>query len=162
LPPVRRLVALMVLIAGLAGCRGGSRAQAPSPSTQTSPSPQPAASPEPSLLYVWRNFEETGIPEEATIYADGTVRYRNLLHTQQGIKVITRRIDPTGIERLVARVDLAHADASSVKPRRDGYRWVIRRNGVTGTAADGHVHGPLRVLVERLSALMNRLRADSL
>ena len=44
------------------------------------------------LVYVWRNFEFTGIPEEMAIYANGDVRYRNLLHTQTTIKIITDKL----------------------------------------------------------------------
>jgi hypothetical protein len=154
-----RPFALALLAVALAGC--GAK---PEPRSAATPTPTATAA-APTLLYAWRNFEETGIPEEATISTDGTVRYRNLLHTQKSIKTFTRRLRPAelqAIRALAGRVDLAKADASGEKPRRDGYRWVLRRNGVTGTAADGHVHGALGALVRRLSALMDRLRADSL
>ena len=112
-------------------------------------------------LYVWRNFELTGIPEEISIARDGRLRYRNLLHTQRGIPVRTGRLgaaDLATLRRLVARVDLRHAASADVTPRRDGYRWVIRAGGATGTAADGHLHGAMRPLVARLRALMDRLQ----
>jgi hypothetical protein len=171
---MRRLVVLAMLICGLAGCGGGSESSGRPSATATaeaaaSATPSPAAADaapkSPMLLYAWRNFEETGIPEEATIYTDGTVRYRNLLHTQNSIKVFTRRLAPSqlvAIRGLVGKIDLAHADASGETPRRDGYRWVLRRHGVVGTAADGHVQGTLGQLVKRLSALMDRLRSKSL
>jgi hypothetical protein len=56
---------------------------------------------------MWRNFEETGIPEELTIYRDGALRYRNLLHTQMGIRVISSQLGPgqlASVRRLVKRV----------------------------------------------------------
>jgi hypothetical protein len=114
---------------------------------------------------VWRNFEATGIPEEMTIYADGGVRYRNLLHTQSTLRVLTARLPPAKVarlRRLLGGVDLSHADASGVKPRRDGYRYVIRSRGRVGTAADGHLRGPIRPLVSVLRAEMDRLQARSL
>jgi hypothetical protein len=114
-------------------------------------------------LYAWRNFELTGIPEEVAIYGDGEVRYRNLLHTQRGIAVRRERLPgPTlaTLRRLVARVDLRRADSSGVKPRRDGFRWIIRAGGRTGTAADGHLHGPMRPLVARLRSLMDHMLAS--
>jgi hypothetical protein len=116
------------------------------------------------LLYVWRNFEETGIPDELTIYADGSLRYRYLLHTQMGIEPQRARLRPArmaALQALIRRVDVGRADASGVKPRRSGYRWVLRRGGRTGTAADGHLTGPLRTLLPQLSALMDRLQAAS-
>ena len=151
----------------LIGCGGSSHPAAPE---------TPAASPKPPashasrardrpLLYVWRNFELTGIPEDMTIYADGRVRYRNLLHTQQGIpvqRVRLRHAQLRTLRKLLGAVDLERADASGVKPRRDGYRYVIRSHGRVGTAADGHLHGPIRPLVIRLRAQMDRLRRSSL
>jgi hypothetical protein len=112
-------------------------------------------------LYVWRNFELTGIPEELSIARDGRLRYRNLLHTQRGIPVRTGRLDASELarlRRLLARVDLRRARSAGVRPRRDGFRWVIRSGGRTGTAADGHLHGPLRTLVARVRVLMDRLQ----
>ena len=114
---------------------------------------------------MWRNFEETGVPEEMTIYRDGTLRYRNLLHTQMGIKVITTHLHGAQLARmrtLVRAVDLRRTDASAVKPRRDGFRYVLRRDGRVGTAADGHLSGPVRPLVLRLRHLMDELQTSSL
>jgi hypothetical protein len=99
------------------------------------------------------------------IYVDGEVRYRNLLHTQQRIKILSDRLRPAQLarfRRLLDAVDLRHADASSVKPRRSGFRYIIRRGRVTSTAADGHLSGPIRPLVVRLRAEMDRLSAGSL
>lgn len=148
----------------LIGCGGSSRPVAPtvSPSSHATNRSHPRPRP---LLYVWRNFELTGVPEDMTIYADGRVRYRNLLHTQKSIPVRRDRLRPAQLRafrRLLNAVDLARADASGVKPRRDGYRYVIRSRGRVGTAADGHLHGPIRLLVTRLRAEMDRLRRTSL
>ena len=117
------------------------------------------------MLYVWRNFEETGIPEEMTVYADGEVRYRNLLHTQRSIPVLSGHLSPgrlTRIRRALDAIDLTHFDASDVKPRRSGYRYVIRSHGRVATAADGHLRGRIRPLVLELGAQMDRLRQSSL
>jgi hypothetical protein len=152
------LPVVLVAVVGLTACGGTSR----------SPDPQRSAmhpAREAQLLYVWRNFEETGIPEEMTIYADGEVRYRNLLHTQRTIRVVSGRLAPprlTRIRRALDAVVLSHVDASGVKPRRSGYRYVIRSRGQVGTAADGHLRGPIRPLVEELRAQMDRLRQKSL
>jgi hypothetical protein len=111
-------------------------------------------------LSVWRNFEFTGVPDEMTVYGDGELRYRNLLHTQRGIPVRRERLRPAqlaALRRLVGRVDLQRADSAGVTPRRDGYRWIIRAGGHTGTAADGHLHGAMRPLVARLRALMDHM-----
>jgi hypothetical protein len=144
----------------VAGCGAGAEPPAAAPHAR------PAAhQSKPKLLYVWRNFEETGVPEEMTIYRDGTLRYRNLLHTQMGIKVITSHLDGAQLarmRRLVRAVDLRHTDASGVKPRRDGFRYVLRRDGRVGTAADGHLSGPVRPLVLRLRGLMDKLQTSSL
>ena len=110
---------------------------------------------------MWRNFELTGIPEDVSIARDGRLRYRNLLHTQRGIPVRSGRLRPTQLatlRRLLDRVDLRAAGSAGVTPGRDGYRWVIRFGGVTGTAADGHLRGALRPLVARLRGLMDRLQ----
>src|SRR3954451_24131843 len=156
-----RLAGLVLAAAGvLAGCGGAA---------QPAPSPHPSATPRPAaarpLLYVWRNFEFTGIPDEMTIYVNGEVHYRNLLHTQQKLRVLKTKLQPpelARVRRLLGDVDLRHADASGVKPRRDGYRYIIRSGGQVGTAADGHLHGPVRRLVVRLRAEMDRMQQDSL
>jgi hypothetical protein len=49
-------------------------------------------------------------------------------------------------------------DASSLKPRRSGFRYVIRSHGQVGTAVDGHLRGPIRPLVLELRAQMDRLQ----
>jgi hypothetical protein len=84
---------------------------------------------------------------------------------QQGIPVLTGRVAPsrlTRIRRALDALDLSHVDASGVKPRRTGYRYVIRSQGEVGTAADGHLHGPIRLLVLELRAQMDSLRHRSL
>jgi hypothetical protein len=151
-------LAVLVAVVWLAACGGTLR-----PQDQDGSAIQPAR--EAQLIYVWRNFEETGIPEEMTIYADGEVRYRNLLHTQRSIPVLTGRLAPgrlTRIRRALDAVDLSDVDASDVKPRRSGYRYVIRSHGRVGTAADGHLRGAIRPLVLQLRAEMDRLRQRSL
>jgi hypothetical protein len=156
----RTPIAGLAVAVCVAGCGGAATppAAAPHPTSAAHQS-------KPKLLYVWRNFEETGVPEEMTIYRDGTLRYRNLLHTQMGIKVITSHLDRAQLvrmRRLVRAVDLRRTDASGVKPSRDGFRYVLRRDGRVGTAADGHLSGPVRPLVLRLRGLMDELQTSSL
>ena len=160
---------LVVAAAALAGCGGGTPdgpdGARPSSKTTVPASARHAAPRAPSLLYVWRNFEETGIPEDMAIYADGRIRYRNLLHTQQHIRVQRARLRPhklRSIRRLLRAVDLRQADASGVTPSRSGYRYVIRSRGGLGTAADGHLHGAIRPLVHWLGAEMDRLGRNSM
>jgi hypothetical protein len=160
---------LVVAVAALAGC-GGRTPEGPAGSRSASPTVVPrsaraAAERAHPLLYVWRNFEETGVPEDMAIYADGRIRYRNLLHTQQHIRVQRARLRPDelqSIRRLLRAVDLRHTDASGVTPRRSGYRYVIRSRGGLGTAADGHLHGAIRPLVHWLGTTMDRLARNSL
>jgi hypothetical protein len=156
----RTTIAPIAVALCLAGCGASAHPPAAAPHA-----PPAAHERKPQLLYVWRNFEETGVPEEMTIYRDGTLRYRNLLHTQMGIKVITSHLDPAQLarlRRLVGAVDLRRTSASGVKPRRDGFRYVLRRGGRVGTAADGHLRGPVRPLVLRLRGLMDDLQTSSL
>jgi hypothetical protein len=144
----------------LAACGGGSSGNGGAERPAAAGARAPARTAHP-WLYVWRNFELTGIPEEVSIARDGGMRYRNLLHTQRGIPVRTGRLRPAqlaGLRRLLARVDLRATGSAGVRPRRDGYRWVIRFRGVTATAADGHLRGALRSLVGRLRAVMDRLQ----
>src|SRR3954469_2789282 len=120
-----RLAGLVLAAAGvLAGCGG---AAGPGPAPHSSATGRPAAAP--PLLYVWRNFEFTGIPDEMTIYVNGEVHYRNLLHTQQKLRVLKTKLQPTELARLrrpLGDVAPRRADPSGVKPRRDGYRYIIR------------------------------------
>jgi hypothetical protein len=150
--PSMRGVIAVVLVVVLAGCAGRS---GPPPRT-------PAKEP---LVYVWRNFEFTGIPEEMTVYEDGEVRYRNLLHTQARIKVVSGRMGAgalSDLRRQLARVDLDRAKATGDKPRRSGFRYIVRSQGHAGTAAEGHLRGRMGGLVRTLAAEMNRLQGGSL
>src|SRR3954453_6214724 len=86
-----RLAGLVLAAAGvLAGC---GRAAGPAPAPHPSATARPAAAR--PLLYVGRNFEFTGIPDEMTIYVNGEVHYRNLLHTQQKLRVLKTKLQPT-------------------------------------------------------------------
>src|SRR4051794_12237668 len=160
----QRATWLALAAAGLlAGCGGDAARPKPAPTpTPAAAPPKPRAA---QLVYVWRNFEFTGIPDELTIYVNGDVRYRNLLHTQQSIKILTARLrasELARLRRLLAAVDLRRADASGVKPRRSGFRYIIHSGGRVGTAADGHLHGAVRRLVRHLGAEMDRMQTNSL
>jgi hypothetical protein len=157
---MRATAAILLLLTScaLAACGSGSggAAQAPARGATAAADGRP-------WLYVWRNFEFTGIPDELSVYRDGSLRYRNLLHTQRGIHVRRGRLTAgqlATLRHLLARVDLRRADSAGETPRRSGFRWIIRSGGRTGTAADGHLHGPIRPLVARLRALMDRLQTE--
>lgn len=157
----RKTIVVVAAATALAGCGEKTPSPVRTPAAAKS-TPAHRSAP---LVYVWRNFEVTGIPEEMTIYRDGSVRYRYLLHTQHGIETQTEHLRPPALRafrRLVRRVDLRHADASRLEPPRDGYRYIIRHGGVTGTAVDGHLHGAMRRLVVRLGAQLDRLQSKSL
>jgi hypothetical protein len=79
--------------------------------------------------------------------------------------VVPGRLPPgrlTRIRRALDAVDLTNVDASSLKPRRSGFRYVIRSHGQVGTAVDGHLRGPIRPLVLELRGQMDRLQEKSL
>jgi hypothetical protein len=153
-------LAIALAVPVLAGC--GHAAPAATAATAAATPAATRAATSPRLVAVWRNFEETGIPEDLAVFRDGRFRYRNLLHTQRGIGAEEGRLRPgelRRLRRLLARTDLARADASGVVPRRSGFRYVITAGGEVGTAADGHLHGRMRPLVRALGRLMDRLRA---
>src|SRR5215216_3517455 len=156
------LLAVTIAIAGCGQDSDSAATHASAAPGRASTTSAPAGRP---LLYVWRNFEETGVPDELTVYRDGAIRYRNLLHTQHTIKPISGRLadhELSELRTLVRRTDLHFADASGVKPRRSGYRYVLRTRDGGGTAADGHLHGSMRRLVIRIRAIMDRLQTNSL
>ena len=158
-PGGRLAAAAIVAIAASAGCGHASHpAATPTPARASKARLVP-------LVYIWRNFELTGIPDEMTVYTNSEVRYRNLLHTQTGIKTLSAKLRPVqvaNLRRLLSQIDLDRADASAVEPRRSGYRYMIRSHGQVATAADGHLRGSIRRLVQLLGAQMDRLQAGSL
>lgn len=159
---MKSAVPLLAAAALLAGCGHAAKPAAPRASATARPASAERLVP---LVYVWRNFEFTGIPEEMTVYTNNEVRYRNLLHTQMHIKTISDTLDPVQaarLRRLLAATDLDRADASGVRPRRSGFRYIVRSRGHTGTAADGHLKGHMGQLVRTLGATMDRLSEGSL
>jgi hypothetical protein len=163
----RRLAAAAILaVAASAGCGHASHPARTDASVTSQPAAtRPAKEHLTPLVYIWRNFEFTGIPDEMTVYTNSEVRYRNLLHTQIGIKTLSAKLRPiqvANLRRLLADIDLDRADAAAAKPRRSGYRYIIRSGGHIGTAVDGHLHGLMRRLVRTLGAQMDRMQAGSL
>ena len=159
---MKSAVPLLAAAALLAGCGHADKPAAPRASATARPATNERLIP---LVYVWRNFEFTGIPEEMTVYTNNEVRYRNLLHTQSQIKVVRAKLSPARLRALrgeLARVDLARAKATGVKPTRSGFRYIVRSRGHTGTAADGHLKGHMGQLVRTLGATMDRLSEGSL
>jgi hypothetical protein len=162
----RRAAATVLAAGAFAGCGQASRPAA----NDTSATPRPAATQTARqrltpLIYIWRNLEYAATPDEMTVYTNNEVRYRNHLHTQTTIKTLSAELRPAqvaNLRRLLADIDLDRADASAVKPPRWGYRYIIRSHGHLGTAADGHLRGPMRRLVRTLGAQMDRMQAHSL
>src|SRR4051812_43604353 len=91
-----RNIAVIAIVA--AGCGDSARPAAmPTPRATAAQSAGARLTP---LVYIWRNFEYTGIPEEMTVYTNGEMRYRNLLHTQTSIKTIDAKLRPGQVAKL--------------------------------------------------------------
>src|SRR4051812_28879269 len=115
-PHATRLAAAAIVAAGvLAGCGGAPDHAATHAAATRRPPAQEHHTP---LVSIWRNLEFSGIPEDMTVYSNGEVHYRNLLHTQVRIKILTAKLRPTQLaklRRLLADVDLDRADASALR-----------------------------------------------
>jgi hypothetical protein len=154
LPKSSPLSARKLLIAAalvLPGCGGGDR---------TAPPPSPAARAKPAeLVYMSRNSWDA-VPEDITVYADGRVDYRQLLHTKLNMKVRTLRLAPAALadlRALVARTRLKGADRPGAEQPRDGFRYLLRIGGRSISTVDGALAPGVRPLVRRLARLQDRL-----
>jgi hypothetical protein len=166
---IGRLAATTALLVLLAGCGGSAPQRASSPDRASSPahasSPDReaalAASHGGELVYLSRNVE-TGIPEDVYVYADGTVRYRYLLHTKITMRDRHTTLSAASMQRLhalLARTRLNDADRGGTKPPRGGYWYVLRTAGRTIATADGHLAPGVRPLITRLGRLEDRMLA---
>lgn len=161
---IRRLLVTIALLA-LAGCGGSApqRASAPARPAAAAASPDReaalAARHGGELVYLSRNVE-TGIPEDVYVYADGTVRYRYLLHTKITMRDRHTTLSAASMQRLdalLARTRLQGADRGGTKPPRGGYWYVLRTAGRTIATADGHLAPGVKPLITRLGRLEDRM-----
>jgi hypothetical protein len=143
---VGRVAVVVLALAALAGC--GDAAKPPEPVGK-----QPR-----ELVYMSRNTY-WAVPEDVTIYDDGTVSYRYLLHTKPVVDVRRTRLSPAALaemRRLVARTRLAGADRPGAAPR-DGYNYMLRLDGRSITTVDGRLTPSVRPLIRRLARLEDRM-----
>jgi hypothetical protein len=108
-----------VLALVIAGC--GS-------STRSEPVPKPGPRP---LVYMSRNTL-WAVPDDVTVYSNGRVDYRQLLHTKISIKVRRAKLSPaalSSLQRLVAGTRLAGADRAGSAQPRNGFTYLLRING---------------------------------
>jgi hypothetical protein len=162
---IRRFIAMAASLAALlvlAGC-GGSSPQRASTPTRAAASPDReaalAARHGGELVYLSRNVE-TGIPEDIYVYADGTVRYRYLLHTKITMRDRHTTLSAASLKRLHAllgRTRLRGADRGGTTPPRGGYWYVLRMAGRTIATADGHLAPGVKLLITRLGRLEDRM-----
>jgi len=141
---------LILAVLALAGCGGAQE--------QPQPAARPAAKPR-ELVYMSRNSWDA-IPEDISVYADGRVDYRQILHTKINMKVRTMRLAPASLAELrslLARTRLRGADRVGVGQPRNGFRYLLRIDGRSITTADGALAPGVRPLVRRLARLEDRL-----
>jgi hypothetical protein len=152
---------LATLLALLAGCGGSAPQRASTPARAASPDREAtlAASHGGELVYLSRNVE-TGIPEDVYVYADGTVRYRYLLHTKITMRDRHTTLSAASMKRLrglLARTRLNGADRGGTTPPRAGYWYVLRLAGRTIATTDGHLAPGVKPLITRLGRLEDRM-----
>ena len=140
-------VAAVLAAAMIAGCGGG-------------PGPEPAAKPGPRpLVYMSRNTL-WAVPDDVTVYADGRVDYRLLLHTKVNMKVRRTKLSPPALDslrRLVAGTRLDGADRAGSAQPRNGFTYLLRINGHSITTVDGNLTAGVRPLIRRLGRLEDRM-----
>jgi hypothetical protein len=158
---MHRLTLLLILSGLLAGCGGPAPQRASTPAREASPDREAALATRHGgeLVYLSRNVE-TGIPEDVYVYADGTVRYRYLLHTRITMRDRHTTLPAASMRRLralLARTRLQGADRGGTKPPRGGYWYVLRTAGRSIATTDGHLAGGVKPLIRRLGRLEDRM-----
>jgi hypothetical protein len=142
-------VAAVLAVMMIAGCGGESRTPAPA---------KPAAAPHP-LVYMSRNTL-WAVPDDVTVYANGRVDYRLLLHTKVNMKVRRTTLAPpalASLQRLVAGTRLAGADRAGSTQPRNGFTYLLRIGGQSITTVDGKLTPGVRPLIRRLGRLQDRM-----
>jgi hypothetical protein len=138
--------AVAVLLAAIVGCGGEQRAEAPKPG------PRP-------LVYMSRNTL-WAVPDDVTVYANGRVDYRLLLHTKVNMKVRRTQLSPaalSSLQQLVAGTRLAGADRAGATQPRNGFAYLLRIGGRSITTVDGQLTAGVRPLIRRLGRLEDRM-----
>jgi hypothetical protein len=158
---MHRLTLPLILSVLLAGCGGSAPQRASAPARAASPDREAAlaASHGGELVYLSRNVE-TGIPEDVYVYADGTVRYRYLLHTRITMRDRHTTLPAASMKRLhalLAHSRLQGADRGGTTPPRGGYWYVLRTAGRTIATTDGHLVPGVKPLITRLGRLEDRM-----
>lgn len=140
-------VAAVLAVAMIAGCGGATRSE---PAAKSGPRP---------LVYMSRNTL-WAVPDDVTVYADGRVDYRLLLHTKVNMKVRRTTLSPDAlatVRRLVAGTRLAGADRAGSTQPRNGFTYLLRIGGRSITTVDGKLTPGVRPLIRRLGRLEDRM-----
>ncbi len=160
---MHRLTLPLILSVLLAGCGGSAPQRASTPARAAAADPDReavlAASHGGELVYLSRNVE-TGIPEDVYVYADGTVRYRYLLHTRITMRDRHTALSAASLKRLhalLAHTRLHGAARGGTTPPRGGYWYVLRTAGRTIATTDGHLVPGVKPLITRLGRLEDRM-----
>jgi hypothetical protein len=100
------------------------------------------------------------VPDDVTVYSNGRVDYRQLLHTKISIKVRRAKLSPaalSSLQRLVTGTRLAGADRAGSAQPRNGFTYLLRINGRSITTVDGKLTAGVRPLIRRLGKLEDRM-----
>ena len=154
---LRRFVPTIAVVL-LAGC-GGSAVKNSAPTASLDREANLAKRHGGELVYLSRNVE-TGIPEDVYVYADGTVRYRYLLHTKITMRDRHTTLGPASLDRIHALLDRTRMDGSDrggTTPPRGGYWYVLRARGQSIATTDGHLVPGVEPLISRLGKLEDRM-----
>jgi hypothetical protein len=169
--PVAAGLAALALLAGCGGSSPAARTPAPAGPGSAAPGARVDAPAAPAarvnapalrrrpLVYLSRNVE-TAVPEDVYVYADGSVRYRYLLHTKLSSRDRTTTLSPRSMRRLraiLARTRLDGAERRGADPPRGGYWYLLRIGGRSIATADGHLTAGVRPLIARLGRLEDRM-----
>jgi hypothetical protein len=136
-------VAAVLVPAMIAGCGGETRSE---------PAPRP-------LVYMSRNTL-WAVPDDITVYSNGRVDYRLLLHTKVNMKVRRTKLSQpalASLRQLVAGTRLEGADRAGSAQPRNGFTYLLRTGGRSITTVDGRLTAGVRPLIRRLGRLEDRM-----
>jgi hypothetical protein len=135
-------VAAVLVPAMIAGCGGETRSERPRP-----------------LVYMSRNTL-WAVPDDITVYSNGRVDYRLLLHTKVNMKVRRTKLSQpalASLRQLVAGTRLEGADRAGSAQPRNGFTYLLRIGGRSITTVDGRLTAGVRPLIRRLGRLQDRM-----